>query len=135
MKTLFLFLLLCCSTLLLAQHKKSTTVVKEDTTVYTVVDKMPEFPGGSEAMMQFISKNIKFPSIYNEAEIQGRVMIKCIVEKDGSLSTIIVARGIDHPLDMEAVRVVSIMPKWIPGELKGKKVRVQVVIPLNFKLQ
>jgi len=134
MKTLWLSLLLCCSTLLLAQHKKATTVAKEDTMVYTVVDKMPEFPGGSEAMKKFLSENLRWTKELEECGIQGRSILQFIIEKDGSLTSVVVVRGVDPLLDKEAVRVIKLMPKWIPGELKGKKVRVTVVIPVNFKL-
>jgi len=133
MKTLCLSLLLCCSTLLLAQHKKAATVVKEDTTIYTIIDKMPEFPGGSEAMKKFLSENLRWTKELEECGIQGRSILQFIIEKDGSLTSVVVVRGVDPLLDKEAVRVIKLMPKWIPGEHKGKKVRVKYTLPVSWR--
>ncbi|MTK54377.1 energy transducer TonB [Paludibacter sp.] len=135
MKNFLLTLLLLSFSIYGLAKNPQKHITVSDTTVYTVVDKMPEFPGGKEAMMLFIKNNIRYPDVYQESNIQGRVLISCIVEKKGILSNIQIARGIDGPLDMEAVRVISIMPKWSPGILRGKKVRVRITIPVNFKLE
>ncbi|MDP4203752.1 MAG: energy transducer TonB [Bacteroidota bacterium] len=135
MKHYFFLSILILSVFCTSAKNPKKQIAASDTTVYTIVDKMPEFPGGKEAMMLFIKNNIRYPDIYQESSIQGRVLISCIVEKDGILSNIQIAHGIDGPLDMEAVRVVSIMPKWSPGILKGKKVRTKITIPVNFKLE
>jgi TonB family protein len=106
---------------------------KEDT-VYQVVEQMPQFPGGEYALMEHISKNIVYPVEAKEKEIQGRVFINFVIEKDGSVSNVKVLRGIGGGCDEEAVRAVSSLPKWKPGKQKGKPVRVHYQIPILFKL-
>lgn len=103
--------------------------------VYDVVDRMPSFPGGMGALMNFLSANIKYPVYAEEYGIQGRVICTFIVEKDGSISDIRVTRSIHKTLDDEAVRVLSTMPKWIPGQAKGQVCRVRFTLPVTFKLQ
>jgi protein TonB len=133
MKTLCLSLFLCCSTLLLAQHKKTATVVKEDTTIYTVADKMPEFPGGRDSLDNYIAKHAVFAAETIESCVMGRSILQFIVEKDGSLSNIIVVREVDYGVDKVAVSVFKRMPHWIPGEREGKKVRVKYTFPFGFR--
>jgi len=106
---------------------------KEDT-VYQVVDKMPEFPGGEKAMMEFLSKNIVYPEKAKEAGIQGRVFVGFVIEKDGSVSEVKIMKGVGGECDEEALRVVKSMPKWKPGKKDGKSVRVSYTLPINFKL-
>ena len=101
---------------------------------YMIVEEMPEFPNGEEAMMQYIAEQVKYPAEAKKAGAQGRVFIGFIVETDGSLSDIKVLRGIGFGCDEEAMRVVESMPKWQPGVLNGKAVRVFYQIPINFKL-
>lgn len=103
--------------------------------VFTMVEQMPAFPGGQSELMQYLSKNIKYPTIAQENGTQGRVIIQFVVEKDGSITDVQVARGVDPYLDKEAVRVVKSMPKWIPGKQNGKAVRVKYTVPVMFKLQ
>lgn len=98
------------------------------------VEKMPEFPGGEQALMDFIGTNIKYPQNAIDRRIEGRVFVQFIVEPDGSVTNIKVARGIGGGCDEEAVRVVKMMPKWIPGEAFGEKVRVSYYLPINYKL-
>lgn len=93
-----------------------------------------QFPGGSAAMMQWISKNIQYPEISIENNEQGRVFLAFIVEKDGSISNVAIQRGVSPDLDREAKRVVRNMPRWIPGEVSGKKCRARCRLPLNFHL-
>lgn len=102
--------------------------------VFTVVEVMPEFPGGTDALLEFLAKNVKYPVIAQQNGIQGRVTTSFIVEKDGSIQDIEVIRGVDPSLDLEAVRVISTMPKWTPGMQKGKPVRVKYTIPVTFHL-
>ena len=103
--------------------------------VFVVVERMPEFPGGQQAMMKFLGENIKYPVNAQEKGIQGRVICKFVVEKDGNVSDIQVVRTSgDASLDSEAVRVISTMPKWKPGIQRGKPVRVKYTIPINFRL-
>ena len=106
-----------------------------DDAIYKVVEKMPEFPGGSQAMFKYLAENIQYPAIAKENNIQGRVVCSFTVNKDGSLSNIeVVLSGGDASLDKEAVRVIKSMPKWKPGMQLGKPVRVQYTIPVKFQL-
>ena len=102
--------------------------------VYQIVEEMPKFPGGDEAMFKFIAKNVQYPKEAKDKEIQGRVFLSFVVEKDGSVSNVEVKRGIGGGCDEEAVRVVKAMPKWKPGKQEGKPVRVSFTLPFNFKL-
>ena len=103
--------------------------------VFDVVEQMPSFPGGQQKLMDYLSENIRYPKELAEASIQGRVIVTFIVEKDGSISNVKVAKSLDPLLDKEAVRVVSGMPKWIPGRQNGVAVRVRYIIPVTFRLQ
>jgi TonB family protein len=105
-----------------------------DTTIYTVADKMPQFSDGD--IVAYLAKNIKYSVISScYVGIQGRVICQFVVEKDGHVANVCVVRGVDPDLDKEALRVLSSMPPWIPGENKGEKVRVRYTLPVNFKLQ
>ncbi len=103
--------------------------------VYQIVEQMPEFPNGQEALMLYIAKQVKYPAEAKKAGAQGRVFIGFIVEPDGSLSDFKVLRGIGYGCDEEALRVVKSMPKWQPGMHRGKAVRVQYLVPVNFRLE
>jgi TonB family protein len=103
--------------------------------VKDIVDQMPSFPRGGTALMQFISSNVKYPRIAEEKGVQGRVICTFVVEKDGSISHVQVARSVDPSLDKEAVRVIMSMPKWIPGKQDGVPVRVKYTVPVTFRLQ
>lgn len=108
----------------------------EETEIFEVVEKMPEFPnGGMMGLMQFLSKNIKYPPIAQENGTQGRVTIQFVVNKDGSIVDAKVIRSVDPYLDKEALRVINAMPKWNPGEQRGKPVRVKYTVPVTFRLQ
>ena len=102
--------------------------------IYQIVDQMPEFPGGTEALLKFVANNVKYPEKAKDEEISGRVFISFVIEKDGSVSNVEVKRGIGGGCDDEAVRVVKAMPKWKPGKQDGKPVRVNYMMPFNFKL-
>ncbi len=107
----------------------------DDSEVYTgAVEVLPEYPGGTAAMFEFIQKNVKYPESAKEKGIEGRVFVQFVVEKDGSLNEITVLRGVSEDIDAEAIRVVKAMPNWKPGMTEGKTVRVQYVLPFNFKL-
>ncbi len=103
--------------------------------IFTVVESMPEFPGGMGALMTYLAKNIKYPPLAKESGIQGKVFINFVVEPDGSISNVKVLRGIGGGCDEEAVRVVKNMPKWKPGMQRGKPVRVSFNLPVKFTLQ
>ena len=102
--------------------------------VFQVVEQMPEFPGGDEAMMKFIQKNIQYPDMERENDIQGRVVVGFVVNEDGSLTEIGVKKGVSSGIDKEAIRVVKLLPKFKPGKQQGKTVRVAFVLPIMFKL-
>jgi TonB family protein len=102
--------------------------------IYQIVEEMPQFPGGEKAMMEYVAKNVKYPQEAKDKEIQGRVFVGFIVEKDGSVNEVKVLRSIGGGCDEEAVRVVKAMPKWKPGKQKGEPVRVSYMMPINFKL-
>jgi len=99
-----------------------------------IVETMPEYPGGDEARIKFLAENLVYPQEAKEKKIEGRVFIGFVVEIDGSLTNFSVVRSIHPLLDKEALRVVKLMPKWIPGEQRGKPVRVQFQIPVTFTL-
>ena len=102
---------------------------------FTVVEQMPSFPGGTAALMKFLGKQIKYPSVAEEMGIQGRVVCSVIVERDGSVTDIHVVKSVDPSLDKEAQRVIAAMPKWIPGRQNGQTVRVKYSLPVAFRLQ
>ena len=114
------------------------TVVEEEPeeqTIFEVVEQMPEFPdGGMSGLMQFLSKNIRYPVNAQKNGTQGRVTVQFVVNADGSISNIGIIRGVDPELDGEAVRVISTMPNWKPGMQKGKAVRVKYTVPVMFRL-
>ena len=103
--------------------------------VYTVVEQMPEFPGGVQKLLDFISQNIQYPQTAMKQNVQGRAIVQFVIEKDGSLSNFNVLRSVHPDLDAEAVRVVKSMPKWKPGMQKGEPVRCKYTLPVMFKLQ
>jgi len=104
--------------------------------IFVVVESMPEFPGGAQAMYKYLSENVKYPVIAQENGIQGRVICQFVVNRDGSIVDVEVVRsGGDPSLDKEAIRVIKSMPKWKPGQQRGKPVRVKYTVPVNFKLQ
>ena len=125
-----LAILFTVNTTATAQNKKTS-----NDKVFEKVEDMPEFPGGEQAMMDFVAKNVQYPKEAMEKEISGRVLVGFIVEKDGSISEMEIVKGIGGGCDEEAVRVVKAMPKWKPGKQKGKPVRVHFMLPLTFKLQ
>lgn len=101
---------------------------------FTIVERMPQFPGGQEEMFKFIGANIKYPEDAVEAGVEGVVYVTFVVDKDGSIGGARVLRGIGSGCDDEAVRVVMAMPKWEPGMQRGKPVRVQYNMPIRYKL-
>ena len=103
--------------------------------VFDVVEEMPSFPGGNGALMSYLSSNVKYPVVAQENGVQGRVQISFVVEKDGSISDVRVARSVDPSLDKEAMRVVKSMPRWNPGRQNGQNVRVKYTVPVLFRLQ
>ena len=107
----------------------------EEQQIFQVVEEMPEFPGGMGECMKFLGKNIKYPQISQENGVQGRVIVQFVVNQDGSIVDPQVVRGVDPYLDKEALRVISMMPKWKPGKHRGQAVRVKFTVPVMFRLQ
>ena len=105
------------------------------TKVFDVVEEMPSFPGGQGALMSYLASNIKYPVVAQANGVQGRVIVSFVVERDGSISDVKVARSVDPSLDREAQRVVKSMPKWKPGKQNGSAVRVKYTVPVVFRLQ
>ena len=101
--------------------------------IYRVAEVMPQYPGGPNEIMRYIQENIKYPQSAKANKIEGRVYVTFVVEKDGSITNAAVLRGIDKECDAEALRVVSSMPKWTPGQQKGEVVRTQFTIPIYYK--
>lgn len=117
-----------------AKKDVTTNRDKAPNDVFVVVEKQPEFPGGTSEMMKFLSENIKYPVEAKEKGIDGRVIVNFIVNKDGSISDPNVVRGANPLLDAEALRVISMMPKWKPGEQRGQHVNVRFTLPIVFRL-
>jgi len=107
----------------------------EEEEVFLIVEQMPKFPGGDEALRKYLAQSVKYPVIAQENGIQGRVFVSFVVNKNGEVTNVKVARPFDPNLDKEAVRVVQSMPKWEPGMQRGKAVKVSYTVPINFVLQ
>jgi TonB family protein len=107
----------------------------QDTLVFEVVEVPPRFPGGEVKLMEYLSRTVRYPVEAQKKHVQGRVILHFIIEKDGSVSNVRVARSVDPSLDAEAIRVVNSMPKWEPARQKGQSVRVRYTIPIQFRLQ
>lgn len=103
--------------------------------VFTAVEQMPQFPGGNEELMKFLKKNIVYPAMAQENNIQGRVIVQFVVTKTGDIGEVKIAKSIDRDLDNEALRLVKKLPKFIPGKMNGQAVNVWFTLPVNFKLQ
>ena len=108
---------------------------EEENKVFDIVEQQPLFPGGTAALMKYLSEHTKYPVVAQENGVQGRVTVQFVVEKDGSISDVHVLRGVDPSLDKEAVRVVKSMPRWTPGKQNGITVRVNYRVPVLFRLQ
>ena len=109
-----------------------TAVIKEDTKIYETADVPPEFPGGKDAMMQWIASNIKYPAAAKRDNIKGLVTVTAVVEKNGSLTEVTVKKDIGGGCGAEAVRTIRQMPTWIPGQVKNEDKRTRVTINIFF---
>ena len=122
----------------IATEKNNTTDCATTEQIYDVqkVDKQPKFPGGTTSLQSYINRSLKYPQVSRENNSQGRVIVRFIINSDGTVTSPQVVRSSgDFYLDMEAVRVIESMPKWKPGKHKGKPVRVVFTLPIVFKLQ
>ena len=103
--------------------------------IYSQAEQMPEFPGGLEGLSQFLSENIVYPPVAYDNNVEGRVIVQFVVEKDGSVGEIKILRSVEVNLDYEAIRLCKILPKFKPGMMDGKPVRVWYTLPVTFKLE
>ncbi len=103
--------------------------------IYDVVEQMPSFTGGSEKLYEYLVENVRYPKEMADSSVQGRVIVKFVVEKDGSITDTKVVKSVHPTLDQEALRVISAMPKWIPGSQNGVRVRVKYTLPVTFRLK
>ena len=133
MKKLILMLLMavCC---LMTANAQKTVVSQTNQKVFDTVEQMPEYPGGMQAMIEFLQTNMKYPEDAAKQKVEGRVMVQFVVETDGSVSDVHVAKQVFPSLDAEAIRVVQAMPKWTPGKDKGRVVRVKYNLPIVFRM-
>ena len=138
MKKLFALRCLAAMALFLpaavAAETPEDTVVIANEKVFGPVEQPPMFPGGDKAMYAFINKNLRYPAVAAEMNIQGRVVLQFVVEKNGSISGIKVIRSVDEDLDREAVRIVRMMPRFSPGKMNGRPLRVRYTLPIDFHL-
>ena len=107
----------------------------QGTAVFEVVEEMPEFPGGVDAMMEYLQKELRYPESAKEKGIQGRVTVQFIIDKEGNVTNSKETRSVDKDMDAEAIRLVKAMPKWKPGMQKGKAVAVKYTVPVVFRLE
>ena len=112
----------------------ATIEESDEDDIFQVVEEMPEFPGGEEALLKYLSKNIHYPERAREQGVQGTCVIEFVINKDGSVVEPKVVRQLEGQCDNEAMRVVRSMPKWKPGKQRGKPVRVKYTVPVRFKL-
>ena len=134
MKKLLLMSLMAMMGLTTVNAQK-TVVAEKNQQVFDVVEQMPEYPGGMQALFEYLSQNIAYPEDAKQQKIEGRVIATFVVETDGSISNVEVVKPAFPSLDAEAVRVLSGMPKWSPGMQSGKVVRVKYTVPINFNLK
>lgn len=116
-----------------AKEAPADSTAKEE--VFMVAEQMPEYPGGMKEMLKFLQENVKYPENAMKNNVQGRVIVQFVIEKDGTPTEFKVLRSVDPDLDAEALRVLQTMPKWKPGMQKGQVVRVKFTVPVSFKLQ
>lgn len=115
-------------------QKRKVMPIDPNEEIFTIVDKMPEFPTGEEGLGRFISEFVRYPSRAKDEGVQGRILCSFIIRKDGTVSNLEVINGLDNELDNEALRVLSMMPKWNPGVNDNKTVSVKCILPIDFKI-
>lgn len=119
----------------LAYENQETPAIDEDDPICVNAEQPAEFPGGMDALMKWLSENFRYPTIAIQNNVQGKVVVKMVIEKDGSIGECTVVKSVDKDLDGEALRLARSMPRWIPAKYKGKKVRTFFTIPITFQLQ
>ena len=120
---------------LMALFGLTTVSAQKNQKVFDVVEQMPEYPGGIQALFEYLSQNVKYPADAENQKVEGRVIATFIVETDGTINNVEVVKPVFPSLDAEAIRVLSGMPKWTPGKQSGKEVRVKYTVPINFNLK
>ena len=118
-----------------AQKKLHDSKNLDDEKVYQVIEQMPQFPGGDKELLEFISKNIKYPVEAQQNKIQGRVIVRFVVSKTGEVDRVEIVRSLEPSCDKEAIRVINLLPKFIPGKQNGQNVAVWYTLPITFKLE
>ena len=119
----------------IADLKDNKEVIEEETTPYTAVEQMPQFPGGNEALLKYISTHLKYPVIAAENGIAGTVTLRFVVSPTGEVTKVEILRPLDPSCDKEAIRVIKSLPQWVPGKQNGKPVPVYFTVPVRFRLQ
>lgn len=114
---------------------QKTVVAQKNQKVFDVVEQMPEYPGGIQALFEYLSQNVKYPADAEKQKVEGRVIATFVVETDGTINNVEVVKPVFPSLDAEAIRVLQGMPKWTPGKQSGKEVRVKYTVPINFHLK
>ena len=133
MRFIFILAAFFCCTSVIAQEGQNVHPVGDST--YVKVEKMAVFPGGEQAMYDFLRNNIKYPYKARKKNITGKVYVNFTIDKNGDIQKVFVLKGIGHGCDEEAVRVIQAMPRWIPAEMKGQPVAVSNNMPINFSLR
>lgn len=132
MKKIVLLLMFASAFVLCVTAQEKAEVQEE---LFQAVDEMPEYPGGQDSLLSFISKNVEYPVAAQEKEIEGKVYIGFVVDETGTVTNAKVLRGVDPDLDKEALRVINLLEKWTPGKEKGKAVKVEYTFPISFALK
>ena len=135
MKKVYLSILIVLMALNIYAQKDSSQGLSTDQQVFNFVEQSPEFPGGEQALIQFLQQNITYPDMERDSDIQGKVLVRFVVLEDGSVSNVVVVKSVSPGLDNEAVRVVKLLPKFKPGYQQGKPVKVYYNLPIVFKLR
>lgn len=132
-KILFVMLIALFSVATMSAQTKKKTHTRGK--VYEVVEQMPVFPGGQQALMTYLKDNVKYPKDMIDKGAQGRVVVSFVIDKEGNVTDVKVAYSVSKQFDEEAMRVIRAMPKWVPGKQKGKNVSVRYNIPVSFRLK
>lgn len=133
-KTLFTLLIIAISQSVYSQIEIMEEPREDDNKVLAFAEQKPEYPGGDKAMFKFFEDNLKYPEVAKNNGIEGTVVVRFVVRKDGSLSNAEILRGIGGGCDSETLRLINVMPKWIPGKNNGKLVNVTYTLPVKFKM-
>lgn len=125
---------ICCVFIFFVSLAINSAAQADSNGVFKIVEQMPQFPGGDDSLRIFLQKNIYYPPMSKETGIQGKVYIGFVIDELGKVTDVQIKRGVSKELDMEAMRVVKMMPNWIPGKENGKAVKVMYVLPIFFRL-